>query len=78
MGRNAGHALGYFDYDGGFFKSFALPFRESTLQFRAELFNATNRTNFSAPNSDLSSSAFGTISGALDPREIQLGLKLSF
>lgn len=78
MSRNAGHAPGWFDYDGGFFKTFALPFHEATLQFRGELFNATNRTNFGAPNSNFSSASFGTISGAFDPRLIQLGLKLSF
>jgi hypothetical protein len=56
-------------------------------QFRAEAFNVLNRTNFMAPSSTCSAwtaqgvcttGAFGTITSTLDPRLIQLGLKLSF
>ncbi|MGH9397556.1 MAG: carboxypeptidase regulatory-like domain-containing protein [Terriglobia bacterium] len=77
-GRNIGVAPGYSDFDFGLFKAFALPYREMSLQFRAEFFNGFNNTNFTAPNGDVSSAAFGTIRGAFDPREIQLGLKLYF
>lgn len=77
-GRNVGVAPSYADFDIGIFKSFVLPYREAHLQFRAEFFNALNHTNFEAPNADVSSAAFGTISSAFDPRQIQLGLKLSF
>lgn len=77
MGRNAGHAPGYLNFDTGIFKSFGLPFREANLQFRAEFFNTFNRSDFLAPTSDLSSSSFGKISGTRDPRQIQFGLKLT-
>lgn len=77
-GRNLGVAPGYSDFDFGLFKSFPLPYREMSLQFRAEFFNGFNNTNLAAPNGDVSSAAFGTISSAFDPREIQFGLKLSF
>ncbi len=51
---------------------------ESTsLQFRAEFFNAWNHPQFGFPNSNLTSGVFGTITNSLiPPREIQLALKL--
>jgi hypothetical protein len=34
--------------------------------------------NFQAPSTTVTSSGFGTISGAYPPRNIQLGMKLTF
>lgn len=48
------------------------------IQFRAEMFNVFNRVNLDNPNTNASSSLFGTIAGAADARIIQLGLKLLF
>ena len=55
------------------------------FEFRGEFFNAFNHTNFGAPSIDgggigtsVDSSTFGKITGAHDPREIQLGGKLIF
>ncbi len=55
-------------------------FRERfKLQFRAEFANPFNRVVFSAPDSNLSDTAFGQIqSQSNSPRNIQLGLKLNF
>ena len=50
----------------------------SQLEFRLEAFNLLNRTNFRPPNGNRSAGAFGTITSTYDPRQLQLGFKLSF
>jgi len=48
-------------------------------QFRAETFNAFNQTNFGNPNTDPTSTAFGTITAtAGDSRNWQFAFKLTF
>jgi hypothetical protein len=55
------------------------PLVESTsLQFRAEFFNIFNNVNFNQPQNFLGTSSTGQITSALDPRILQLALKLSF
>jgi outer membrane receptor protein involved in Fe transport len=78
LGRNTLIGPGFFQWDFGGYKNFLITERLA-LQFRAELFNMTNRVNFGNPNSDLNSPTFGQISGlAGAPLEAQFGLKLSF
>jgi hypothetical protein len=49
------------------------------LEFRAEFFNAFNTAQFSSPGNNVSSSTFGVISStAVNPRIVQLALKLNF
>jgi hypothetical protein len=50
------------------------------LQFRAEIFNVFNRTNFSNPDGHFSDGAteFGKITEAGDPRLLQFALKFFF
>ena len=48
------------------------------VQFRAEFFNLFNHVNFNFPGVVADTSTFGTITGALDPRETQLALKITF
>jgi len=48
------------------------------FEFRAEFFNITNHPNFASPNTKFDSALFGTLSSALDAREIQLGFKYIF
>jgi hypothetical protein len=64
-------------WDMGLYKSFKL--HESlNLQFRAEAFNVFNHTNFSGVHTSITSSLFGQVYSARDPRILQLGLKLVF
>jgi hypothetical protein len=59
-------------------KSFNLPGADKRLEFRAEFFNALNKTNFGPANGNRSSADFGTIRSTFPARQIQLGLKFYF
>lgn len=48
------------------------------LQFRADFFNLLNHANFSNPVASVSSSTYGRIVSAQDPRILRLALKLIF
>jgi hypothetical protein len=63
-------------WDFSLIKNF--PIRESMkMQFRADAYNAWNHTNFNAPNTTPSNTAFGRITGtAGDSRNWQLSLRL--
>jgi len=77
VGKDSVIGPGLVTWDMGIFKNF--PFREhGKVQFRAEFFNALNRANFSNPSSSVSAGAFGSISGANDPRIGQLAMKVVF
>jgi outer membrane receptor protein involved in Fe transport len=78
LGRNTETGPGFYQFDFGGYKNFRLTERFN-FQFRAEIFNITNRANFANPNSDLSSSSFGRISGlAGDSLQAQFGAKILF
>ncbi|HZZ38455.1 MAG TPA: TonB-dependent receptor [Acidobacteriaceae bacterium] len=48
------------------------------LQLRGEFFNAFNHTNFDAVGQRLGQTTFGQVTSTHDPREIQLGGKVTF
>jgi len=49
------------------------------IQLRVEAFNVLNKTNLSSPNSNRSNANFGTITSlAIQPRQVQLGIKVDF
>ena len=49
------------------------------LKIRAELYNAFNRTHFGTPNTVVTNTNFGRITGTfLGPREIQLAARIVF
>jgi hypothetical protein len=67
----------YNDWDVSLIRDF--PIHEATqFQFRAEFFNVLNHTNLGDPNQSITSSAFGRITSASDPRIGQLSMKLLF
>jgi hypothetical protein len=69
-------AHGVRNFDLSFFKNFRLRQR-MTAQFRVEALNAFNRVQFSAPNTSVTSSSFGVITGQANaPRQLQFGVKL--
>jgi hypothetical protein len=51
---------------------------EMRLQLRADAYNALNRSNFNLPGRIFGASNFGVISSALDPRQMQFAMKLTF
>ena len=64
--------------DFSVFKEFH-PYREMSVQLRAEAFNAFNHVQFGSPNTSVSSTSFGRItSQANTPRQLQFGAKLLF
>jgi hypothetical protein len=76
-GRNAVEGPGYVSWDFSAFKN--IPLTESKqLQFRGELFNVLNHTNFRLPVSDIESPTFGQIQSDVSPRVIQVALKFLF
>jgi Carboxypeptidase regulatory-like domain/TonB dependent receptor-like, beta-barrel len=76
-GKGILRAPGVFSTDLGVLKNTRITERVNT-QFRAEFFNAFNNVNFSGPSASLSSSSFGRITSAGDPRILQFALKLIF
>jgi hypothetical protein len=60
-------------------RDFALPFESSSLQFRAEAFNALNHPRFGLPGSTLSLPTTGVISSTAGPNRIlQFAMRFSF
>jgi hypothetical protein len=64
-GRDQFYGPGLLNYDFTAAKSFALHGESTRLQFRAELFNIFNHTNFSNPVSNQSSLSFGKITSTV-------------
>jgi Carboxypeptidase regulatory-like domain len=74
--RNPVRGPAYRDLDLALVKRTTL-FRETGLEFRAELFNVTNTPAFSQPNGSFGSAAFGSItSTTTDPRVMQLAIRI--
>jgi len=76
-GRNALVGPRYVNWDVSAFKNIRLT-EQKELQFRGELFNVLNHTNFRLPVSDIESATFGQIQSDVRPRVIQVALKFLF
>ncbi|PYR58400.1 MAG: hypothetical protein DMF91_17290, partial [Acidobacteria bacterium] len=69
-------ADGVRNFDLSLFKNFEVR-PHVTAQFRIEALNAFNRVQFSAPNTSVTSTSFGVISGQANaPRQLQFALKM--
>jgi len=85
LGHNALRGPGRDNWNLAFHKTFVFSeSRGSQLEFRAEAYNIWNHTQLKADiqngnyGANLTGSNFGVITQAYDPREFQLGLKLTF
>jgi hypothetical protein len=83
LGRNTFVGPGYVSWETSLFKNIRITERVNA-QFRAEVFNVLNHTNFLLPgaaggtNNNINRTTFGQAGGSFNPRELQLGLKVSF
>lgn len=83
LGRNTFVGPSLFNSDMSLFKNIHLTER-ANLQFRWEVFNVFNHTNFllatagAQGHNQITDPEFGRAAGTLNPRQIQLGLKLTF
>lgn len=79
-GRNVIRRPGRNNWNISVFKVFSLAAltEDAQLQFRLEMFNTFNHTQFSNYDANFLSGNFGKITSTYDARRIQFGLKLSF
>lgn len=77
VGRNSIQGPGRFSLDVGLTRTFAIRENQS-LQFRAEAFNLPNHVNLNNPNATITSSDFGRVTSAGEPRIMQFALKYVF
>jgi hypothetical protein len=76
--RNVLRAPGLFNLDWSIAKSFRISERFST-ELRGDFFDLLNNPHFNAPGSSVAStSTFGKITSAGDPRIVQLSVKVRF
>jgi len=75
--RNVNTGPAFSDWDFAALRNFKVT-ESKQFQFRAEIFNILNRTNFYLPDSDISSPTFNHILAAEAPRQVQFALKFMF
>jgi hypothetical protein len=80
LGRNLMQGPGLSNLDASLVKTLKLPFlgESGSSELRLETFNTLNRTNFNNPVTGLTNPRFGQLTGAGDPRILQLAVKLLF
>jgi outer membrane receptor protein involved in Fe transport len=77
-GKGQVHGPGIINFDFSAFKRFNFD-EKRALEFRSEFFNIFNNAHFANPATAHGNSNFGQIQNTvLTPREVQLGLKLTF
>ena len=81
LGRNTLIGPGWNNVDASLLKNatlFGASDNPWILQFRWEVFNLLNQTNFGFPGSTLGNPTFGQLTRASPARKMQAGLKLIF
>jgi len=68
---------GYANVDLSIARTFRLA-SSRQLEIRWDVFNALNKANFDVPNRVFGTANFGRIFSTKSPREMQVGLKLTF
>jgi hypothetical protein len=68
---------GFYRMDIGLFRGFKLP-RGTTFTLRGEAFNVLNHANWGTIGTTATSSTFGQVTAARDPRILQVGGKINF
>jgi len=68
---------GYINFDINLQKNFALT-EKMNLELRCSFYNAFNHANLGSPGSSFTSSNFGKITSATDPRVVEFGTRFSF
>jgi hypothetical protein len=68
---------GYVNFDVNLQKNFAITERIG-LEFRSSLYNAFNHANLGSPGNTLTSSNFGSITTATNPRVVEFGMRTTF
>ena len=82
--RNPGRTPAYYTTDFAFNKTFDTPLEGIKVQFRTELYNGFNHTNFYLPSSGSAGTlgaaptSGGIITSTFEPRIIQFGLKVLY
>ncbi|MBM3738864.1 MAG: TonB-dependent receptor [Acidobacteria bacterium] len=77
IGRNRLRVPGFWNADYSLFKEF-VPLERVRLQLRGEFFNFFNHTRLGGPNATFTSPLFGRITGAGEPRIVQVAAKIVF
>jgi hypothetical protein len=82
MARDPGRSPIFTTLNMAFNKRFDTPIETLKVEFRGELYNALNHTNFTQPGGGIGTSGAnltgGTITSTFDPRIIQFGAKVLF
>jgi len=76
-GRSVIQAPALTNLDAALLRSFRTT-EQTRLEFRFEMFNATNHTNFGLPGTSFGTPTFGVVTSALESRNLQLGVKFYF
>jgi hypothetical protein len=76
-GRNILQSPGLVNFDLSLYKHFQ-PLERLRVEFRCEAFNSLNTPPWGFANTEVGNRAFGTITAAGAPRNLQFGLKLIF